>query len=477
MKSKRRFRTIHALAPTLTDPSEPGKPLHLGWRIILTVLLLIAVALIGLLISAPGKASAAPLPQRSGDPLVLAFYYTWFDENTWTYDKLSDLPAQPYVSRDRAAMGRHIDEAKQAGIDGFLVAWYGPDGNQTEANLAALLDEAAARNFKIGILFETDSPFLGGPASISGALQRAGQTHMTHPAYLRVDGRPVVFFWRSSLYSVDAWRGVRSQADPGYSQLWIEEGVDTSYLSVFDGHFLYSNTWNPPADLHYTNQKFADRVRAVAGATGVHKYWVATVMPGYNDVRIRPGSGFATDREGGGYYVRSWQAAMASQPDWVVITSFNEWPEGTYIEPSAAFGRQYLDLTAGWSQQFKGSASPPDPQAGGSIAAASVEALGSQAGPPPPDPQSGGEASQTPPVDPDQPIAYVEASLINLRVGPGTKYEIVGQASAGDALPITGRHVHIPHWWRVDSPAGSGWVYDPLVRVAGSVDDTPMVSE
>ena len=464
MKSKRRFRTIHALAPTLADPSEPGKPLHLGWRIVLTVLLLIAVALIGLLIGSAGKASAAPLPQRSGDPLVLAFYYTWFDENTWTYDKLSDLPAQPYVSRDRAVMGRHIEEAKQAGIDGFLVAWYGPDGNQTEANLAALLDEAAARNFKIGILFETDSPFLGGPGAISGALQRASQTHMTHPAYLRVDGRPVVFFWRSSLYSLDTWRGIRSQVDPGYSQLWIEEGVDTSYLSVFDGHFLYSNTWNPPTDLDYTNQKFASRVRAMADATGVYKYWAATVMPGYNDVRIRPGSGFATDRAGGAYYARSWQAAMASQPDWVVITSFNEWPEGTYIEPSAAFGRQYLDLTARWSQQFK---------AGGGVTVSAANAAPESS----PGPQLRGTAGQAPPANPNQPLAYVEASLINLRAGPGTQYEIVGQAKAGDVLPITGRHVHIPHWWRVDSPAGSGWVYDPLVRVTGPADDAPMVSE
>jgi hypothetical protein len=81
--------------------------------------------------------------QSSSDPLVLAFYYTWFDENTWTYDQLSDLPAEPYVSRDRAVMGRHIDQAKSAGIDALLVAWYGPGGgNQTETNLAAMLEEA-----------------------------------------------------------------------------------------------------------------------------------------------------------------------------------------------------------------------------------------------------------------------------------------------------------------------------------------------
>ena len=297
---------------------------------------------------------ASPHAQSSSDPLVLAFYYTWFDENTWSYDRLSDLPAQTYVSRDRGVMGRHIDQAKAAGIDALIVAWYGPGGdNQTEPNLAAMLEEAAARNFKIGILFETDSPFLGSADAISGALGHALSVHANHPAFFRVDGRPVIFFWRPTIYGVETWRNIRNQVDAGYSSTWIAEGVNPAYMAVFDGHHLYSNTWNPPSDLGAINQKFARWVNGARQDFGSYKYWVATVMPGYNDVRIRPGSGFAQDREGGAYYERSWQAAIGSQPNWIVITSFNEWPEGTYIEPSAAFGDQYLQLTGRWSQQFK----------------------------------------------------------------------------------------------------------------------------
>ena len=226
------------------------------------------------------------------DPLVLAFYYSWYDDNTWNGGQLSDLPAERYVSADRGAMGRHIDQARAAGIDALIVAWYGPNGdsNQTEANLRALLDEAAARSFHIGVLFETDSPFLG---DAGGALQYALSVHAAHPAYLRVDGKPVIFFWRSNLYGTDTWAGIRSQVDPGYNSLWIGEGVDTSQLSVFDGHYLYSNTWNPPADLTSVNQKFAGRVAELRQATGAPKLWVATVMPGYNDTGVRPDSGFA----------------------------------------------------------------------------------------------------------------------------------------------------------------------------------------
>ena len=80
----------------------------------------------------------------------------------------------------------------------------------------------------------------------------------------------------------------------------------------------------------------------------------ATVMPGYNDRKTGRGNAFADGRENGAYYVRSWQAAIGSAPDWVIVTSFNEWPEGTYIEPSQAYGNLFLDLTAQWSAGLPG---------------------------------------------------------------------------------------------------------------------------
>ena len=409
------------------------------------------------------KVAAAPLRQSSSDPLVLAFYYTWFDENSWSPDRLSDLPAEQYASRDRGVMGRQIDQAKSAGIDAFLVAWYGPfgDSNQTEPNLSALLEEAAARNFKIGILFETDSPFLGGTAPVVSALQHALSVHASQPAFLRVDGRPVIFFWRPSIYGVDTWRAIRSQVDPGYTSIWIGEGVNTAYLSVFDGHHLYSNTWNPPADLTSVNQKFADQVAVVRQQSSVNKFWVATVMPGYNDVGIRPGVGFAQDRAGGAYFERSWQAAIASKPNWVVINSFNEWPEGSYIEPSQAYGSQFLNLSAAWSQQFKaGGGAPPQ--------------MALAAAPPPLAPPPAAEPP-TPAPEPETPTAFVEVTLLNLRDGPSTAAPIVGTASEGIALPILGQAGLEPNWWQVQNGAALAWVYVPLVRAAGPLDGVPVV--
>ena len=436
MKMTRKTLQFHA---ALATGDTAHKRFRLSWRILITILLLMLVALLSLLLQGAGSASAAPAAQSMSQPLVLAFYYAWFDENTWTYDKLPDLPAEQYVSRDRGVMGRHIDQAKAAGIDGFLVAWYGPgSGNQTETNLAALLEEAAARDFKIGILFETDSPFISGADGVTSAMQHALNVHASQPAFLRADGRPVIFFWRPSLYGAGTWASIRSQSDPGASSVWVAEGVDTSLLTVFDGHYLYSNTWNPPADLTAVNQKFARQVDAMRQSTGAPRLWVATVMPGYNDVRVRPGVGFARDREGGGYYAQSWQAAIASAPNWVVLTSFNEWPEGTYIEPSAAYGDQYLGLTATWASQFKGGGGAP-------VAAAPLP-------------------------EPDQPTAYVTTALLNLRAGPGTGYNVVSQRAAGVALPITGRAEGNAAWWQVNDNGSTAWVSAALVRAAGPLE-------
>lgn len=456
------------------------KRLHLGWRIALTLLLLLLVALFSILLQSERTAKAAPAAQAISDPLVLAFYYSWYDDNTWNSGQLSDLPAERYISADRGAMGRHIDQAKAAGIDGFVVAWYGPNGesNQTEANLTALLEEAAARNFRIGILFETDSPFLGGYDSIAAALQHALSAHANQPAYLRADGKPVIFFWRSSMYDVGTWAALRSQVDPGNGSLWIGEGVDTSQLSVFDGHYLYSNTWNPPADLTATNQKFGGRVAAMREATGAPKLWVATVMPGYNDVAIRPNSGFARSRDGGAYYAQSWQAAMASSPNWVVITSFNEWPEGSYIEPSAAYDDAYIGLTAQYSSQFKsgGGASALAPLATDAAAAAAPAADTT------PGTEAAAEAAALPAAaaEPTTPTAFVTAAILNLRAGPGTGFASVGAVVEGDALPIVGladepAGSSAVRWWQVDTAAGPAWLFGEYVRAAGPLDGVPVV--
>ena len=456
-KNNRSHQLETRLSSAASDHPARRESAGLGWRIVVSLLALAALWLLSVMQT-----------QAGGERLVLAHYYTWFDENTWSYDRLSDLPAQPYVSRDAAVMGRHIDQAKAAGIDAFLVAWYGNAGgsNQTEPNLAAMLNEAAARNFRVGILFETTSPFFGGVGDATAALSHALNVHAASPAFLRVDGKPVIFFWRPQIWSVETWRAIRDQVDPNRTSIWIAEGVDMAYQAVFDGHHLYSNTWNPPTDLNWTNQKFAGWVANARSAHGAYKYWVATVMPGYNDIRTGRSNGFAQDRQGGAYYEGSWQAAMANNPDWIVITSFNEWPEGSQIEPSAAYGNQYLDLTARWSSVYKSGSAQT------AVSAAAVPAPASA----PAAPVAAPAPTPAPRPEPTVPTAYVTVSLLNLRSGPGTQFDVLNMADLGAALTIIGRDRNWLEWWQVDYNGQTGWVFSPMVETAGPLAQVPQVT-
>ena len=82
-------------------------------------------------------------------------------------------------------------------------------------------------------------------------------------------------------------------------------------------------------------------------------------MPGYDDTHIagRPGT-FVVERGFGGYYWTTFTGAIASRPDWIVITSFNEWLEGTQIEPSESYGDQFLNLTRAFVDRFKDAPRP-----------------------------------------------------------------------------------------------------------------------
>lgn len=325
-----------------------------------------------LLLIAPSSTQS----QSARPPLVLAFYYNWYDEQTWDLSRLPDLPIIKYASRDPNIMAHHIQQAKSIGIDAFVVSWWGP-GNQTDDNFKVMLGLARQANFQLAVDFEVNSPFYRSKHDMVQALKYLMSTYIHHPAYLSAvvspnrssdcgvlpsqvrncgNSKPVIFFWRQQLYSVDEWQAIRNEVDPERRTVWIEEGTNETYLRVFDGHHLYMIAWakNPYTELN----KWPRRIRNF----GADKIWVATVNPGADNRKVptQPEK-VVRDRENGNYYRETWRAAFSTYPDWIIITSWNEWPEGTMIEPSVTYGNLYLDITREYIAQFKAGLPTPTP--------------------------------------------------------------------------------------------------------------------
>jgi hypothetical protein len=300
-------------------------------------------ALVILLTTLLPQAAHAAAP---GEGAVMAKYYAWFDQNTWTSGKPSDLPTQPYMSSDRKTIERQVDQARAAGIDGFVLNWWGPD-NPTDTNLQTLLDVAKTRNFKVTVDVDLNSPFWANESDVANALVYL-RRYYTHPSWYRYDGFPLISFYGIRKYPVATWANIRAAADPNLEAAWIGEGDQFAYLTVFDGMHPYSVAWspNPAAQL----ASYAARTRSYGG-----KLWVATVMPGYDDTHLGRSAGFAVDRQGGAYYEELWKGAIATHPAFVMVTSWNEWMEGHQIEPSKSYGDLYLQLTRDESRLYRAS--------------------------------------------------------------------------------------------------------------------------
>jgi hypothetical protein len=303
-------------------------------------------------LSAPGGAvtatgarnNAAPATSgRPGHVPVLAYYYIWFDQRSWDHAK-SDLPKLGRYSSDNVdVMRQHVQWAKQAGIDGFIVSW--KNTPVLDSRLAKLVDVAEQENFKLSIIYQgldvNRNPLPGGAATVARDLDYFSWTY-SHRAPFSLFAKPLVIWSGTWDYSTSDIAGVTASRRSNLFILASERNVDgyNRLAHAVDGDAYYWSSVNPATYQGY-KRKLADMKSAIERNGGL---WIAPAAPGFDARRIQ-GTTVVPRKDGETLDVEI-SAALSSTPDAVGIISWNEFTENSHIEPSQDHGFRYLDVVA-----------------------------------------------------------------------------------------------------------------------------------
>jgi glycoprotein endo-alpha-1,2-mannosidase len=302
-------------------------------------------------------------------PAVSIFYYPWYGtparDGVWQHwsqnghqppDDIASsyYPARGvYSSSDPAVVASQMAEIKAAGIDQVVVSWWGR-GSAEDARLP--LVAAAARKDGLAVAVHVE-PYDG--RTVASVVSDIG--------YLRGLGIRTFFVFRPLDFPADEWAAANDTLSLSGVQVYAQTALVGAAAA---GHFAGVYTYDV---LTYGGGLF-DRLCAEAHAR--HLLCLPSVGPGFDAERAAD-EPTVKERRRGATYDSMWRSAIASDPDEVTITSFNEWHEGTQIEPAAPPGRHgayrylgydgawglsgvaaetaYLDRTAYWSARFKAS--------------------------------------------------------------------------------------------------------------------------
>ena len=308
---------------------------------------------------------------------VLAFYYPWYGTSEWRGEwshwegvdrAAKDLtnaphyPAEgPYGSLNPEVLERHVEQAGSHGIDGFVCSWWVP-GDHRDRAFEKLLRLAEKSDFKVTVYWET-VPGPGGNAAERAVsdLSYVLKKYADSPAFLKVDGKPVIFAFGRVTQQVlwYEWPEVIAEARSraGTDFLLIPGVYHPHYARAFDGvHTYLIASWAADRSLDEVREFSRRRYeRAVQIAERWNKISCLTVIPGFDNSEIQQPLTVVRRREGK-LYRALWQSAIEARPDWILITSWNEWHEGSEIEPSREHGDAFLKLTEEYAGRFRSSA-------------------------------------------------------------------------------------------------------------------------
>ena len=315
--------------------------------------------------STPSTEDLTPrLPEKTNKMKVYAHYMPWFVAptksgvwNHWTmsanavnssnYASWYYPLTEAYASDDSNILDYQCLLMKYSGIDGVMVDWYGTqqknDYPQNETHTKALLKAIEKANLKMAIVYEDatldgldDS---GKQAQARSDMQYLNSVYFKSDCYVKVDGKPLLMcFGPQSLITPKGWNFAFGTlaTKPQFVVLngFSNRANDNSYTNS-QGEFLWVN----PTPNYNDAKNFS--------------MYIAGAMPGFHDhyKESGQGNGYTTyDREDGNLFQRQLDAAKRAGLEWLQISTWNDYGEGTIIEPTKEFKYQYLEIL----QKFAG---------------------------------------------------------------------------------------------------------------------------
>jgi len=365
-----------------------------------------ALTLLACLLLAPGavlEAADAP-PKR---PLLLANYYCWYHDGRhptrpfehWTYPgsstnplaKQAQKPGEPppnsvfrplaglYDSADPRIAEWHVQLAQAAGIDAFLVDWWDTHQGLDEVVERGIVAAVEKHGFKFALLDER-AQFHQDFEAYSGMLTRGLKRFKDHPSYLRVDGRPVVYLYQvatgprlTAAQFPELKQRVERDVGPIYwvvdkiahnhhagGDLAREKLIPADWLATpgvdcFAFYGTFSNFRAHDYDALAGKYRFLTQLAHDAG-----KKMLLPVHPGHDNSHFvdQP---YVMPRRDGETLRDYLRAATDAGADFIMVTSWNEWPESTVVEPSSSWPDpyHYLKILAAWKGVTFTPAPPP----------------------------------------------------------------------------------------------------------------------
>jgi hypothetical protein len=273
-----------------------------------------------------------------------------------------------YDSCDPRVHEYHLNLATAAGIDAFCVDWYGISGenkenrdNIVDRNFSIMLQRASMHQVKLCICYE--EKILFGEKTEEQIIE-TGRNHMKYissryfksQGYWSVDGRPVLIIWGNNKLSTRVWKEILKEIDE-YNP-WIiysHHDHNPEYVELCQGFY----PWVLLGDLDFQRfylEEYYLTVKKYINEGKSHTLG-AGVWPGFNDTGVSgwgSGNRIIEDREDK-LYALTWEYALKNNPEWISITTWNDWNEGSNIEPGIKKGAKYLKMTAGYINKYKGS--------------------------------------------------------------------------------------------------------------------------